>query len=174
MKKKFKIGFMILLCSLNIHANTLDKEDIENTREISQVNILTDEELWKKQESYVKSMKDLYSGLSSVNNVLNTCREHYYQNKTDEEKNNYLGATNDYSAALLVKSSILNQAITALDKKMISEKEMILENLRKYGDTVEGLLEKEKQRNNNLLLKYQATLNQIKIIYCKDLSILIN
>ena len=150
MKNKIILSLALMLFSLNITA----KESA------------TDEYLWSQQESYVKNMKDLLSGLQDLNNNLEKCRDHYYINKTDEEKKSYIGATNDYSTNLVVTSTILIQSIGKLDDTMANNKEVVLKNLRDYESTIEELLKKEKDRNINMLNKYKTTFKDINKIYC--------
>ena len=133
-------------------------------------NIKSDEFLWEKQESYLKNMKNLFSGLNIINDNLKSCRENYYKDKSEQEKNNYLGATSDYSTNLLVTSSMLDQSINKLEKTMKDDKETVLKNLRQYEDTIGELLKKEEKRNTGMLVNYKKTFNDINQIYCPSLK----
>jgi hydroxylamine reductase (hybrid-cluster protein) len=132
----------------------------------------TDDFLWKNQETYLSNMNILYSGIVEINDNLTLCREEFYKGKSEEDKNSYMKATNDYSTNLLVTSSILSQSISELTKKMKEEKDVVLENLRGYSDTLEELVEKESKRNQKLLSGYEKTFTEINTFFCPTIIIL--
>lgn len=155
----------VLLLTILLSINTAQAEEsIEK-----EVSISMEEEtmLWSKQTQYLNNLKGLESELKNINDKLEKCRKFYYSiTKSDQLKNDYLKDTKDYSTNLIVTSTILNQAISKLENKMKNEREMVLEGLYKYKDTLSEHINKEKERNIQIQLKMEEGFKVIKEKYC--------
>lgn len=155
----------VLLLTILLSINTAQAEEsIEK-----EINISIEEEvmLWEKQNQYLNNLKILESELQNINDKLENCRELYYSiTENDKLKNDYLKDTKDYSTNLIVTSTILNQATSKLENKMKNERNMVLEGLYKYKDTLSEHINKEKERNIQIQSKMEAGFKVIKEKYC--------
>lgn len=156
---------LVLLLTILLSINTAQAEEsIEK-----EINISIEEEvmLWEKQNQYLNNLKILESELQNINDKLENCRELYYSvTENDKLKNDYLKDTKDYSTNLIVTSTILNQATSKLENKMKNERNMVLEGLYKYKDTLSEHINKEKERNIKIQSKMEAGFKVIKEKYC--------
>ncbi len=159
-----KKAALLLTMLLSINIVQAEEKKVEE-----EVNISMEEEamLWEKQTEYLNNLKKLESKLKNINDKLENCRESYYSvTESDQLKNDYLKDTKDYSTNLIVTSTILNQAIGKLENKMENERDMVLEGLYQYKDTLSEYISKEKERNIKIQLKMENGFKVIKEKYC--------